>query len=192
MRARAASLRRRAALGAIVGSAAAGCTLLIPFDEIPSEDAGADASIDVALAERADADADAGADAAPFDAAPEADVLDLDALTSCEGKSSGLYCGNNQIDYPGSKDDLVMCDGGKVWQVQHCDGGSGCIRMPNPQPDQCDECWRKANGYYCGRDMPGWAARNDKLRVRCMAGGSVGVEICPNDCVSNGAQSTCQ
>jgi hypothetical protein len=179
-----------AALLALFTSATWGCTFLIAFDEVPlPEDGGVEAQADAPRTPVLDADARAHEDAG--DAAE--DATDLDALTACEGMASGLYCGNNQIkDYPGSKDDLVLCDGGKVWEVTHCDGGSGCIRMPNPQPDQCDECWRKADGFFCGRDMPGWTERNAKVRVQCMAGGQVGILVCATNCISDGTKSRCQ
>ena len=183
-------MRRALGPSAAAAIGLAGCTFLITFDEVPVDDAGLEAGTGPDAAD-APAAPDAAADAPPVtDAAAE---LDLSKLGSCDGMVNGLYCGNNQIkDYPGSRDDLVACDGGAVASVTHCDGGSGCIRMPNPQPDQCDECWRKADGFYCGRDMPGWSSRNARVLVRCMAGGQVGITVCTNGCVSNGAASACQ
>jgi hypothetical protein len=169
-------------------AASTGCTWLISFDEIPRPDDGVDA-------EPPDG-GDAAIEAAPREAGPadagRADV-DLTALASCQGKSNGLYCGNNQlVAYPGSRDDLVACDGGRVVAVTYCDRGAGCIRMANPRPDQCDGCWRLADGYWCGRDVAGWSAENANVRVQCQAGGLVDITPCSGLCVSNGARSSCQ
>lgn len=165
-------------------ASSAGCTWLITFDEVPREDA-----VDAATAD--DVAAPPPRDAAPADAG-RADV-DLASIASCEGKPSGLYCGNNQITaYPGSRDDLVTCDGGRVVQVTSCDRGAGCIRMANPRPDQCDGCWRLADGFWCGRDLLGWSRENANLRVQCQAGGLVDITPCAGTCVSSGARSSCQ
>jgi hypothetical protein len=126
------------------------------------------------------------------DAADAPRDVDLAELSACVGMTNGLYCGNNQIrNYPGSKDDLVTCDGGKVVYVKSCTTGTGCVRMPNPKPDQCDECARKTqNGYYCGRDMFQWSTENANVRVQCQAGGVVDITACTT-CTSKGNASTC-
>jgi hypothetical protein len=183
---------RRRAIGwsggvAAVAALLAGCTLLISFDDAAPEDGGADADLPIRADGAATPDVsvvDAAGDDAPHDA--------LSELTACVGMANGLYCGNNQIKgYPGPKDDLVTCDGGHVAFVKPCVTGGGCLHMPNPKPDQCDECARKdAGGYYCGRDMYQWSADNANLRVQCQAGAVVDFTSCTT-CTSKGSASTC-
>jgi hypothetical protein len=188
------SMRRRAfglsGVTALVTAALAGCTLLIPFDDVPG---GADASHDADLPVRGDGSV-ADVSVGPIDAgiADAPRDIGLEELSACVGMTNGLYCGNNQIkDYPGSSDDLVACDGGKVVYVKPCSTGGGCLHMVNPHPDACDECARKASGgYYCGRDMYQWVSGNANVRVQCMAGAVVGTTLCTT-CTSNGNASTC-
>lgn len=171
-----------------VGAAAflAGCTYLISFDAPPVGDGGVDAN------------ADAGdpsvsvEDAGELDANSDA-TLDAQAdSNACDGLVDGQYCGNNQlIDYPGSKDDLVYCQASAIAKVRTCENGTGCVRMPNPKPDECDECADKEDGWYCGRDMAGWSTKNADMTVLCQGRGTSIVQPCTN-CVSNGSSSKCQ
>jgi hypothetical protein len=179
---------RALAASAVALATLAGCTFLISFDDAPRAEAEADAE-SPARADVTNAPDVEVVDAGPSDAPKD---IDLAEVTSCVGMSSGLYCGNNQIkNYPGSKDDLVACDGGKVASVKACTTGVGCIHMPNPKPDQCDECARKpVGGFYCGRDMYQWVAENKDVRVQCMAGSTVDTTLCAT-CTSKDAASTC-
>lgn len=159
------------------------CTLLIPFDEVPVEDAGTDAvaAPDVVVEPADDGGADVVIDARP-------------PTQACRDASDGQYCGTHPriAGYEGDRDDLVTCVAGEAMTVKHCASGTGCIRMVEPYPDQCDECTGRADGVYCGRDMPGWQASNANMRVRCGNGALVGILLCGgNGCMSNGDASAC-
>jgi hypothetical protein len=151
---------------------------LIDFDEVPGVDGGADVIIanDVGVGDGGIDPGDARSDAKP-----------------CRDAADGLYCATQPklVGYDGDRDDLVTCRAGEVFRVRLCDAGTGCIRMVDPYPDQCDECGTMANGTYCGRDMPGWQPMNDDMRVRCGNGALVGILLCANGCNSNGASSAC-
>jgi hypothetical protein len=163
------------AFAATAAAVVAGCTLILPFDEVTPDDAG----LDVVTPPRADVD---GVDATTSDGASDAarDV-DLDALGSCVGKT-GTYCGNNQLDAYPFPDDLVVCDAGKVVAARPCTTGTKCIHLMNPHPDECDPCSGKVDGYYCGRELGGWdktgTNNNANVRVHCRAGGVDGIEYC--------------
>jgi hypothetical protein len=161
-----------------LGGGVSACTLLIPFDDVPLADAGPDAlAPDVLVIDAgSDVTADAVSDAKP-----------------CKDAADGFYCATQPklVGYEGDRDDLVTCRMGEIFRVRLCDAGTGCIRMVDPYPDQCDECATKANGTYCGRDMPGWEAMNDNMRVRCGNGALVGILLCAAGCTSNGASSAC-
>lgn len=183
------------ALSALLAAAAttlAGCTFLITFDDADPSDGGtADAPFrpdppDVRI------DAPASTESSVPDAGKDA----RDALANpaaCKGAADGFYCSGNTIPWEaGNKDDLVTCRGQVVTTVRLCDQGVGCIRMLTGYPDQCDECAKKADGTYCGRDMTGWEAKNADTRVRCQNGAQVGLLLCSNGCQSNGATSICK
>ncbi len=172
--------------GAVLG---AGCTFLISFEAAdPGPDGGdIDATPNAPDAERTfdvraepDPPQDAGRD------------WDLDSLTACKGHLDGLYCnGNQNVTVTGAdNDDLVTCIGGKVNRIRFCDKGNGCIRMLDGYPDQCDECFKKGDGVYCGPDL-GWHPQNKNQRVRCQSGSQVGLLLC-GTCVPNGASSYCK
>ena len=63
--------------------------------------------------------------------------------------------------------------------------------MLDGYPDECDECAKKADGTYCGRDLPGWDVKNAQQRIRCQGGRVVGLLLC-GICKSNGGASACQ
>lgn len=178
----------RLSLLAVFASAAAGCTLLIDFDELPlAVEAGVDAPstnlpdvrVDVAMVP--DAPVDAGSDVRDAIANPDA----------CNGNEDGRYCGGDQIVWPSDrKDDLVTCKGGVVTSVRFCADGVGCIANLPGYPDECDECLKQGDGTFCGRDMPGWDPRNANQRVRCGSGREVGLVLC-NTCKSMGDASFC-
>jgi hypothetical protein len=170
----------------------AGCTFLISFDDVPSPaDATADGSmignapdvrVDSAATDATDASNDAGARDA---------IANPDA---CVGFPDGLYCGGDQISWPvANKDDLVTCKAHVVSSVLYCADIGGCIRMLNGYPDQCDECAKKADGFYCGRDMGGWETKNLNSLVHCQNKAAVSVMPCGAlVCTSNGAASSCK
>ena len=183
----------RVALAGLVGaSMLAGCTFLIPFDDVPAAIEGGSPAVfessvgpDVTVADSNDHDVvDAGADVRDAIANPDA----------CKGHGDGKYCGGNMIVWPPeNKDDLITCKGQVVSNVRVCTSGVGCIRMLNGFPDQCDECATKADGIYCGRDMAGWDPKNADQRVRCQNRAEVGLLLCnAPGCGSNGAASACK
>jgi hypothetical protein len=179
-----------AAFVAVMGALGAGCTFLISFDEVPGPtDAGTDSptplgppDVRVDVSAPPDAAADVGPDTSDALANPDA----------CKGKLDGKYCGGDTIVWPGDKDDLITCKANAVSNVRFCASGVGCIRMLNGYPDQCDECGSKADGTYCGRDMPGWDPKNAETRVRCQNKAEVGLLLCAAGCSSNGAASVCK
>ena len=172
----------------------AGCTFLITFDDVPGP---GDASIDGPTVGNApdvrvdppppDAEAgskDAGADARDAIANPDA----------CVSLPDGLYCGGDQISWPiADKDDLITCKAHVVSNVRFCTDIGGCIRMLNGFPDQCDECAKKTDGFYCGRDMGGWETKNLNSLVHCQNKAAVSVMPCGAQvCTSSGAASSCK
>lgn len=185
-------------LARVLGTAAAatmiaGCTFLISFDDVPGPGgASADGPTVVNAPDvRVDApqvtpdgSTDAGADARDAIANPDA----------CVAFPDGLYCGGNQITWPvANKDDLVTCKNHVVSNVRYCADIGGCIRMLNGFPDQCDECAKKADGFYCGRDMGGWETKNLNSLVHCQNKAAVSVMACGAlVCTSNGAASSCK
>jgi hypothetical protein len=177
-------MRRVAPIVAATTCVIAGCTLLIDFEEVPSNDAGADVVVTPPVdSGKIDTGTDAGADA-PVDSAG--------FVTACKTKDNGKYCPGNMITWPGNKDELITCRDGGVAGTRLCNSGSGCIFMLAGFPDECDQCVTKnVNGTYCGRDMPGWDAKNANFRVRCQGGAQVGLVLCNGACTSNGANSTC-
>jgi hypothetical protein len=171
----------------------AGCTFLIPFDDValPDDGGGGGSETSNGFDGGAGSDADDPVDSALRDGASVRDALaNPDA---CVGKTDGKYCGGDLITWPppGTKDDLITCTKSVV-SVRTCTGGLGCIRMINGYPDQCDECVAKADGFYCGRDMTGWDAKNAEQRVHCQNKGEVGLQLCANGCTSMGAASFCK
>jgi hypothetical protein len=168
----------------------AGCTFLIDFKDVPTTD---DGSIDGPVrADPPDVRIDGNGSDGAMDGGSDARdaIADPDA---CKGHVDGLYCSGDQIVWPGNKDDLITCKGQLVSNVRYCASGLGCIRMLNGYPDQCDECATKADGVYCGRDMPGWDPKNAIQRVRCQNKAEVGLLLCgAAGCLSNGPSSSCK
>ncbi|GAC1540056.1 MAG: hypothetical protein NVS3B10_04740 [Polyangiales bacterium] len=172
----------------------AGCTFLISFDDVPTAadaagggpmvDDAPDVRVDAPALDAADGAKDAGTDVRDAIANPDA----------CVGFPDGLYCGGDQISWPvASKDDLVTCKNHVVSNVRFCADIGGCIRMLNGFPDQCDECAKKVDGFYCGRDMGGWDTKNYNSLVHCQNKAAVSVMPCGTlTCTSSGAASSCK
>ena len=186
------------ALARVLGTASAatmiaGCTFLIGFDDVPG---ATDASFDgptMINAPDVRVDAPAKTDAPAGDAGVDA----RDAIANpdaCANAVDGKYCGGDQILWPvANKDDLVTCKSKAVSNVRLCADVGGCIRMLNGYPDQCDECAKKADGLYCGRDMGGWETKNLNSLVHCQNKAAVTVTPCGAQvCTSNGAASSCK
>ena len=166
----------------------AGCTFLIDFEELPRGDGGADSSPPIGPPD-VRVDGSLGPDGA-VDAPP--DVRDAIANgDACKGAIDGKYCGG-RIPWPvDHKDDLVTCKASQVSLVTPCTTGQGCLGMLDGYPDECDECAKKADGTYCGRDFPGWDTKNAQQRIRCQGGRVVGSLLC-TVCKSAGISSACQ
>jgi hypothetical protein len=170
----------------------AGCTFLISFDDVP-RDGGAD----VTLPPPAPPDpppppediGDASFDGPAIrDASRDANLY----ADACTGHQNGKYCNGNVIVVDGgSRDDLIICDGGGA-TIKACNKGTGCVRLPPGFPDECDECQGRAAGQYCGDDFPGWDKLNAKARIRCTGGGVSGSLICTNACIGTGPNASCQ
>ena len=173
----------------------AGCTFLIGFDDVP---AATDASVDappMINAPDVRVDAPAPTDARVADAGGDTGARDAIANPdACANAVDGKYCGGDQIPWPvANKDDLVTCKSKVVSNVRLCADIGGCIRMLNGYPDQCDECAKKADGLYCGRDMGGWETKNLNSLVHCQNKAAVTVTPCGAQvCTSNGAASSCK
>lgn len=168
----------------LVAIAGAGCTLLIPFDEVT---VAADAGADSAPLGQTDARPDV-ADSGPLPG--DGGASDATNYDACVGHLDGYYCGGDQVPWP-VRDDRVTCTANKVSNVRHCTTGQGCLGMLDGYPDECDECATKADGTYCGRDFTGWQTKNASQRVRCQGGREVGLLLCTT-CKSNGGASACQ
>jgi hypothetical protein len=178
----------RTAAGAGALAMLAGCTFLIDFDEVPraTDGGGVDGATPIGPPDvRVDSNVPDTADAAP----PGDALANPDA---CKGHIDGKYCGNDMITWPlEHKDDLVTCKASQVSVVKLCATGQGCLGMLNGFPDECDECAKKGDGTFCGRDFPGWDPKNAQQRIRCQSGRVVGSLLC-TVCKSNGTNSACQ
>ena len=160
-------------------TAVAGCTLLIPFDDVP-EESGIDASRpDTGGGALPDAapDADAGPPAFPPPCDPQ---FPIDQVV-CSGTPRPTCAKSPSFaSYPAGHDrtnDLVFCNGTQTAScMQHCP--FGCAEMPAGFPDQCDDCNGRADGYYCGRDLRGWESASSDLAVQCQNGRAVRGAIC--------------
>lgn len=171
---------RRAALGVLgaVATASAACTLLVQFEDVP---AGLDASLPTPDATRADAGVDSSDSG-------EVDLSDARPCLRADGSalSNGWYCAGNGTGYwPGPKDTLFRCTGGK-YEATLCDGG--CVFFRTGVPDRCDPCPGRKDGKYCGPEV-GWdsAARDEdltKFLIECIQGDlAAGAQRCTNSCV---------
>jgi hypothetical protein len=165
----------------------AACTWLVDFVDQPRGapcDGAAcfDAPFDPPRPDAASGDASDGATAgdATFDG----------PNLACRGLVNGYYCARDGlINYPGSDKDLVYCDGGAVWWARYCDGG--CIFMPPGTPDVCNDCWRKGDGTYCGREFSGWLTEHANVLVRCQQGQAASNQKCPGTCSARDGSSSC-
>ena len=173
----------------------AGCTFLIDFEAAPSGrdggDGGRDGAVPIGPPDVRVEPGDASDAAAITDAGADVLIANPDA---CKGKTNGKYCAGNQIEWPGSTDDLITCIS-QVVGVRRCTTGGKCLRMPNGFPDQCDQCVDTPldGGTYCGRDFA-WEPKNADRLVKCQnhAVVSISPTACVNGCLSKGALSACK
>lgn len=160
------------------------CTFLVDFVDRPASSVCDGAS----CLDAASPDVVAALDADPdrFDAAMDAPI-DAPNL-ACKGLVNGYYCARDGLNnYPGDDKDLVHCEAGAVDWVRHCDGG--CIFMPPGTPDVCNECGRKADGTYCGKEFPGWLPEHASFLVRCQLGQAPTYQKCTTCTARDGASS---
>ncbi len=188
---------------AAVGLALSGCTLLVDFvtkdRDISLCDGGAcqDATF---------ADGDGRIDTGPADGGPSVDALfekspnDVhvevaQCANPCRNRDNGWYCGNNGLFCNAPPDDLYTCEKDAVADVNHC--VNGCVPLPNGHPDTCDPCFNKANGTYCGKDLPivphvAGADRNDIYLFDCKLGvTTTASQACPTNCTGTPPNSKC-
>lgn len=168
----------------------AGCTFLVTFDDLPTDDAGlgipdARPKNDVVVPDTNEPDVPIVVEE---DAAlPDASV---DYSGACTAKPDGKYCNGNVVNVDaGSRDDLVTCLNGMTVSSKLCT--NGCTRMPTGFPDECDQCQGKATGLYCGDDFFGWHPLNKNTRIRCDNNAIVGNLICSNGCTGTGPTASC-
>ena len=163
----------------VLSAVAAGCTFLIPFDDVAENDAGS-ASPDsggippIPPSSSSDGDADSARretpdGSAPVPITPACDTtFPLDQVKGCATfVEGGQICADNPglTSYPGNREtDVVTCSKtqGAIC-VRHC---VACSHLPEGFPDQCDQCIGKPDGKYCGTDM-GWQPQNFRLLVTC-------------------------
>ncbi len=192
-RARRAALSRGAA-GVAACVALSGCTLLVDFVTKDSPRATCDGGDCLDASSAADGAPDtARSDAGPpvGDAAFEKSLSDarVDAAqcpNPCRSRDDGWYCGNNGLSCIAPADQLYLCERDAVADVTVCT--SGCVPLPNGHPDTCDPCFGKANGTYCGKDLPivphvAGVDRNDIYLFDCKGGQTTTAsQACPTAC----------
>jgi hypothetical protein len=176
-------LRFAVSLGALVSGIVAGCTFLVPFDDVPdSEDAaldvpGRERQVDVAR-EGEDGGLDAGTNPTPW--APPCDSdFPLREIQCPEVTRQTYFCARAVSSYPDGGDrekDLVRCGPGGATCVQHC--LNGCIGTRPGFDDQCDPCDGLDDGFYCGHDFSGTPTRNADLAIRCVGGRNADAAVC--------------
>ena len=185
------SMRRASAplLGIAFGAlllSGAGCSLLISFDEVPSDDAGTDVgrpptrTTPDAGVPSTDVDAGSTPDGGPLvPVTPACDTTyPLSAIKGCGSiAEGGQICADNPAltSYPTDRtNDVVTCSKTGATCVRHC---TACAHLPSGFPDQCDQCAGKTDGKYCGTDM-GWQPENFRLLVTCTAGRMSAASAC--------------
>jgi hypothetical protein len=197
-------LRSAVSLGVSFSAIVAGCTFLVPFDDVPD---GADAALDVRGRDRRVDVADEGEDGGGgLDAgtnsaswAPPCDPdFPLGDIQCPEVPGRTHFCARALPSYPDGRDrdnDLVRCELGGARCVQHCP--YGCIVTRPGFDHQCDPCNGLGDGFYCGHDFPGSPTRNADLAIRCVGGKNADAAVCgDNRCASpcsrpGGPQPSC-
>jgi hypothetical protein len=112
-----------------------------------------------------------------------------DAGAPCALLANGEYCGMDGLQgYAGSPDDLVSCVDGGIVQTVQCAGG--CLAMPSPFPDACNPCVGRADGSYCGRDLPGFPVDDGDFLLQCRGGAIAQSSACSTGCAASDAGSS--
>jgi hypothetical protein len=169
----------------------ASCTFLLPFDQV-SSDGGV-------VADATDEN-DETEGSVVVDAGHEAEAGKTDNAKVCTRVDGGApvkdgwYCANHDTNvYTGPPSDLIHCVEGGVEQIESC--VHGCVFLPVAFNDQCDECFGRASGNYCGRDFPDWTTKDPAVAnvlITCRSGQKQGDQVCKVDggaagCVSSDA-----
>jgi hypothetical protein len=63
--------------------------------------------------------------------------------------------------------------------------------MPTGFPDQCDDCFGKADGTYCAKDFRNWASTNDVFAIECQGGKKVGQTNCTDGTAPKACATKC-
>ena len=159
------------------------CALALDFEALSSgaREAGSDATQgedgaapdDAVEAARADdgAQVEATTDAGQ-DASPPGDAAEAYAINPClhvPTNDNGNYCGSStQNSFANGNPSIVYdCEGQAVTQVFHCP--SGCFIAPPNYDDECDLCFAKHDGVWCGSEF-GFTGNTAHLRIECLRG----------------------
>jgi hypothetical protein len=181
-------MRRRLAFALVVaagaacgsGALAAGCTLLIPFDEL-DKDGGAETGPPPPIdGDAPPGDAEGGIDTGVAFPPPCDPKFDAGAVT-CDPNYPRPECAHEPAlfaGYPGDvQNDLVGCSGPThPTCIQHCP--FGCAIMPQGYSDMCDDCHGKPQGTYCVKDLGGGNPDDLSLAVDCDGGKVVKTYAC--------------
>lgn len=194
-----ARLAALALLATAAAAAATACTFLVQFHDESGGSceagscAGDDGTVsdDVVVAHDSGAGADGGQDAGPD---VQADVKPAeggaDHYAPCADLANGEYCATDGLHgYAGPSSNLVTCADGGIGKVTSCDGG--CLPLPAPFPDACNPCPGQPDGYYCGRNLPGFPAENADFLIQCQSGNVVQSVACEHGCDSNSSPPAC-
>ena len=101
---------------------------------------------------------------------------------------------------PLASGDLVDCNAqSKATCVRHCP--RGCAEMPAGFPDQCDDCFGRADGFYCAKSLRNWAPATHSFAIKCVGGKKVQAspcgspekcaDACPTPLAENPARPAC-
>lgn len=201
----------RPALALSIGTAAtillvAGCTLLIPFDDVPnngatddddgivdsgkkkgtsSSSSSGDTSSSSSSGDTSSSSSSSGSTTSssgsliPPACDPNFDRTAINCATPANGTYTRPNCGSE----PGLKQgaavdsDLIDCTSqGVPACVRHCP--HGCAEMPKGHNDSCDECFDKADGWYCGKDFKGDWGPDDGMAIHCVGHVQIGNAVC--------------
>lgn len=195
------ALARLAAL-ALLATAAAGtataCTFLVQFHDESSDSSceggscgGADGTVPEDVVVAHEAGADAGQDSSQAADAKTSDAGGgADHYAPCADLANGQYCATDGLHgYAGPASNLVTCADGGIGKVTSCDGG--CLPLPAPFPDACNPCPGQPDGYYCGRNLPGFPAENADFLIQCQSGNVVQSVACEHGCDSTSSPPAC-
>ncbi len=197
------AFRRHAAALALASLALSGCTFLVDFvtkdqaDTLCDGGACLDATFvpDVQQGDTAPPDSEPSMDA-PFEKSPnDVHVEVAQCPNPCRNRDNGWYCGNNGLFCNAPPDDLYYCEKDAAADVTAC--VNGCVPLPSGHPDTCDPCFGKADGRYCGKDLPivphvPGVDKNDIYLFDCKGGQTTTAsQACPATCTGAPPNGKC-